>query len=268
MNCCRPISRRQSRLARSQLGALALVLICAAALGCAGAPPGKPGPDADALALAVETHVNKAAWDATGAVRFTFSGKRTFLWDKGRSFVQVTTGSRVAQLDLWDRTGTARDGEAVLSGDAEKKALEDVWAAFCNDTFWLNPLVKLFDDGVTRSSVVLDGDDAAAGLRGLLVSYASGGVTPGDSYLWLIDGDNVPRAVKMWVSVLPVKGLRFSWDGWQTLKSGARVATLHAAAAGPSLALSGVEGAATLAELAPGPDPFAALALRRAQATP
>jgi hypothetical protein len=99
------------------------------------------------------------------------------------------------------------------------------------------------------------------GTRGLLVSYASGGVTPGDAYLWIVGDDGLPRAWKMWVTVIPIGGVQASWERWITLSTGARVATRHAM--GPiTLELTDVEGASTLGELEPGDDPFAALVER------
>ena len=106
-------------------------------------------------------------------------------------------------------------------GDAAKQKLDKAFSAYINDAFWLNPMSKLFEPGTTRELVDVDGKKA------LKVSYGSGGVTPGDSYVWMVEPDGKPTAVKMWVSVIPVKGITFAWDGWMTLKSGARVAIDH-----------------------------------------
>jgi len=123
-----------------------------------------------------------------------------------------------------------------------------------NDSFWLNPVAKLFDPGTQRRLVALPGDE-----EGLLITYRSGGATPGDSYLWLVGADDLPHAWRMWVSILPLGGIKASWEDWLTLGTGARVATRHRLW-GFTLELQEVAGACTLAELEPGPDPFAALA--------
>ena len=56
------------------------------------------------------------------------------------------------------------------------------YSFFCNDSFWMIAPFKAFDEGVTRTIVM-----SKEGNQNLLVSYASGGVTPGDSYLWILD---------------------------------------------------------------------------------
>lgn len=251
-----------SRLAVAGLFCCIVSLLCAP-MGCASVPHGEAGPAADALAREVERWVDRDAWERTGAVRFTFLGGRTHVWDRTRGLLEVKDGDLSILLDLWDHGGTATKKGAPLQGDALREALDDAWTWFCNDTFWLNPLTKLFDDGVRRELVSLD--DAPGG-RALLVSYGSGGVTPGDSYLWLVDETGRPTAVRMWVSVLPWKGIEFSWDGWTTLATGAKVASEHAGPGGYTVTIRDIRGAASLDELlgTPAADPFGPLVARRA----
>ena len=129
-------------------------------------------------------------------------------------------------------------------------ALQIAWV---NDAFWLNPLAKLRDEGVSLAVVDDDGEES------LLVSYASGGLTPGDAYLWRVGPDGTPTAWKLWVSILPIGGVETSWEGWVTLDTGARISTRHAGPLGLTLELTDVEGATTLDALVDGPDPFAPL---------
>jgi hypothetical protein len=238
--------------------ALTSVVAFAACSSCATLPMGSSGSDADALAHKIEAWVNKDAWDKTGVVRFTFRDKHVHLWDKQRGFLVVTSGDVEAQLDLWDHGGFASKGGVELTGDDAKKALDDAWKYFCNDTFWLNPLAKLFDSGTTREVVTMDGK------RGLKITYGSGGVTPGDSYVWFVDDDGRPTSVRMWVSVLPIKGIEFTWDGWVTLPTGAKVATNHASTGvDHAVFMNKVEGAVDAATLGVD-DKFAKLVARRA----
>ena len=62
----------------------------------------------------------------------------------------------------------------------------------------------------------------------------------------------------MWVSILPVGGVRTSWEEWVTLATGAHISTRHRIAFF-TLEIGDVAGAAALEDLALGPDPFVPL---------
>lgn len=238
------------------VGALAALLLAVALGGWAylrhPMPATAPG-DADALARRMLAAVDAAAWERTGAVRWSFFNGDRHLWDRARGFERFEHGDERVLLNLSTRRGLAWRGGRLLSGAALDAALDTAWRRWINDSFWLNPVVKAFDEGVARSVVREGGRDA------LLLRYRSGGVTPGDSYLWLLDANGRPRAWRMWVSVLPIGGLEASWEGWTRLATGALVATVHQM--GPKrLEIRDVAGAETLAALTPGADPFAALA--------
>lgn len=208
--------------------------------------------DADALARRMLAAVHADDWARTGAVRWTFFNGDRHLWDRTRSLDRFEHGDQRVLIDLNTRRGAAWRGDRALSGAELDAALDTAWRRWINDSFWLNPVVKAFDEGVTRSVVRVEGRDA------LLLRYRSGGVTPGDSYLWLLDENGRPRAWRMWVSVIPVGGMEASWEGWTRLSTGALVATRHTL--GPRrMELRDVAGAETLAALVPGEDPFAAL---------
>lgn len=211
-------------------------------------PHGEPGPDADALARQVQAAIGLDAWEQTGAVSWTFAGSHHHLFDRERELAQVHWGDYLVLIHAYEGTGVVvQDG-----GDSDHAALIDrAHAYFINDSFWLNPFPKFFDEGVTRAVVDVDGEQA------LLVQFASGGRTPGDAYLWLLDEDHRPRAWRMWVGMIPIGGVETSWEGWQTLSTGMQVSTMHTF--GPvGLELTDVRGATTLSELVPG-DPFTAL---------
>lgn len=231
--------------------AVVLLLVLAGVIASDPRPEGSPE-GAEALTARVESTVNVEAWARTGAVRWTFAGMHTHLWDREGDMVQVLWDDVDARLRL-DRSGSRiTRGGALLEG-AEARALADkAYGYFINDSFWLNPLAKLRDEGVTRSVVQVDGEDA------LLIEYSSGGLTPGDAYLWLLSDDGTPRAWRMWVSVIPIGGVEASWDDWVELPTGARLSTRHETA-GLALEMTDVEGAASLADLIDGPDPFDSL---------
>lgn len=250
----RPLWQRIAAWLALAIGVLVLALVVAGFVVDEPRPHAAASPEADALAHAVERAVHTDAWERTGAVRWTFAGERSHLWDRTRALVRVRWDDVEVQLrGTW---GRAWRGGVEVRGGERKVLVAQAWSGFVNDSFWLNPLAKLFDGGTQRALVALP-----AGRRGLLVSYASGGVTPGDAYLWELPpaghGDT-PSAWKMWVSVIPVGGLEVTWEHYVTLATGARIATHHRL--GPvTIALEDVAGAATLAELEPGDDPFAKL---------
>lgn len=214
-------------------------------------PQGTTGAEADALAHRMIASVGGEAWEATGAVRWTMLGHE-HLWDRDRNLARVRFGGKEVWIDLHSKEGVAMKGGDRLDGEEARDALDAAYAWWVNDSFWLNPVVKAFDEGTSRSVVQGDGE------MGLVVAYASGGLTPGDTYLWWLDDSGRPTRWQLWVSVIPIKGASIGWEGWTELSTGAWVATRHPAGPG-AFELTNVGGAATLHELVPGPDPFAVL---------
>jgi hypothetical protein len=219
-------------------------------------PGAQGGPAADELARRIERAVDKDAWERTQAVRWFFGGRNHHLWDRKRMYDRVQWGDVTAYVNLTTRGDVVQKGGTWVAGKEQRKLLDKAYAAWINDSYWLNPLVKLFDDGVTRKTVAQPDGSLA-----LEISYGGVGLTPGDAYLWLLGPDGRPRGWQMWVSILPVKGLSVAWDGWTQLSTGAWVSTEHKFQHLPlTLRLTEVAGAPSLAELEPGPDPFVRLA--------
>ena len=185
-------------------------------------PEGQTGPEAEALAQKMMLAVNKPAWDTTKVLQWTFRGEHDYIWDKERNFVQVNWEDIKVLLHTKTKTGKVWEGQTELTGEDAAKLLEMAWSFFCNDSFWLNPVVKAFDPGTSRSIVTTN-----EGKEALMVSYSSGGVTPGDSYLWLLDETGLPNAWKMWVKIIPIGGFGTTWENWIDLSTGAKVATKH-----------------------------------------
>jgi hypothetical protein len=218
-------------------------------------PIGTPGAEADAFARKMQAAVKLDAWDAMEAIRWDFGGRQQHLWDKRRNLIRV----RWKDIEVLRPLDTAKgivkvDGKPV-EGEREAELLKAAYAHWANDSFWLNPIGKLFDEGVTRG-LAKNGD----GETGLLITYSSGGVTPGDAYLWLVDANHRPTAWQMWVSIIPVGGVKATWSEWVDV-AGAQISTAHDIGPLP-LALTDVVGGA-LSDVAPGGDPFAALTASR-----
>ena len=183
----------------------------------------KAGTAADELARKMETAVNKAAWDQTRFVSWKFISGTSYLWDKDRKAVVVEWGDNKVLLYTPDRTGLAYVGGQLVTDIATRqKLLDKAWSQFANDSFWLCAPMKAFDPG-TRREIATNN----AGEEGLLVHYTSGGVTPGDSYLWLLDDSGKPKAWQMWVNIIPVGGLQFSWEDWSGGPNDPKIALQH-----------------------------------------
>ena len=184
-------------------------------------PEGRSGEEADALAMKMMSAVGDEAWDDTRFVHWTFTGRNTYTWDRTEGMVRLESGGLTVVLDTATRNGWAeKDGEA-LSGAELENALKDAWAYFCNDSFWLIAPLKAMDPGTERE--VVETEEGKA----LMVSYSSGGVTPGDRYMWYLGEDGLPYAYRMWVQILPTPGVRVTWEDWTNLHTGVKIAQKH-----------------------------------------
>ena len=220
-------------------------------------PPENPSPEADALARRMMGAVQASAWDTTTYVQWTFAGAHHYLWDKKRKLVRVSWDGCTVLLDTKTSQGVAyrnEKGVAKEEGDALVQKAEEI---FNNDSFWLNAPVKAFDPGTQRSVVTLED-----GRLGLMVSYHSGGTTPGDTYVWRLDEQGLPQSWKLWVSIIPVGGVEVSWENWTELGTGARIATQHRG--GPlTLKITDVLSAQTWKAFGLTDDPFAVLVAQK-----
>ena len=207
-------------------------------------PEGQNSPLADGLARRVLKAIDKPAWDTTAVIAWNFGGRHDFVWDRVRHLVEVAWNNKRVLLDPTTITGTAYvDGER-LHDEAARKLVRTAWDHFNNDSFWLNAPAKVFDPGTERRLVI----DPETEKTGLLVTYRSGGTTPGDSYLWWLDDSGLPHAWQMWVGMLPIGGIRASWDNWITLPSGARLSTEHQMG-GLTLKISNIRSGKTLSDI-------------------
>jgi len=185
-------------------------------------PQEVPGTNPDAMAQAMLTALNKPAWDSLAYLKWEFMGGHKYLWDKQANKAVVEWGDNQVLLRLDDVDGNAYCNGEAQTGEDKEELIQTAWSYWCNDSFWMFAPFKVYDSGTQRTVAKTD-----KGLEGLLISYESGGVTPGDAYLWLLDGKNIPTGYKMWTSIIPVKGMYMSWENWKTLKGGAKVAISH-----------------------------------------
>ncbi|MEL6388801.1 MAG: hypothetical protein AAFQ02_01460 [Bacteroidota bacterium] len=179
--------------------------------------------DADAMAQSILKQVNKPAWDSLPIVEWTFRGEHHYLWDRTSNTAIISWDDQEVHLDMDQVRGKLYQNDALVTDEAAtSKAVATAWSFWCNDMWWFAAPFKVMDEEASRQ-IALDKD----GKQGLLVTYDSGGVTPGDSYLWYVDENGLPTGYKMWVKIIPIGGVYTSWEDWQILPGGARVATNH-----------------------------------------
>jgi len=178
--------------------------------------------EAEILADKMLEATNKAAWDTTSVISWNFAGRHQFRWNKAKDSVEVRWGDNLVKLHTKTITGTAFVSGKQQSGGEANDLIQTAWSHFCNDSFWLAAPYKIRDPGTSRGIVKL-----ASGQDALLISYESGGVTPGDKYLWILDETGLPSAWKMWTQIIPIGGVEATWENYKTLPSGAVVAQTH-----------------------------------------
>lgn len=243
------MSRILVRLGAAVVVLMLLLVGTGLALGKSRPETGDQGPAAEQMTARMEASVNLEAWARTGAVAWSYAGRNEHLWDRERGLSRVRWGNVEVLQRTDQRVGRVFRGGREIHGEARERLVEKAWSFFINDSFWLNPVATLRNRDVVRSVVDWKGEPA------LLVEYGTGGVTPGDAYLWLVDDRGRPTRWHMWVQILPIGGIGASWDDWTELPTGAMVSTKHAL--GPvSVRVEDLRAAATLSELEPGTDPF------------
>ncbi|WKV11319.1 hypothetical protein [Marivirga harenae] len=188
-------------------------------------PQGQNSEKAEQLADKMLEAVNDSAWQEIAIVEWVFAGQHHLVWDKDRHWAKVSWENYDVFIKLDSKKGIAfAKGKKIERDELLNSLLEEAYAIWANDSFWLNPITKIKDDGTDRSYIPQENNS----LEGLLVTYKSGGVTPGDSYLWLVNEETgIPEYVKMWVAVIPVGGVKFSWENWHTTIGGAKIAQTH-----------------------------------------
>ena len=187
-------------------------------------PKGQAPEKADELAKTMLDALNYDAYKETRYLDWTYRGGRnTYHWDKAMGKVRMTWGEYSGEIDLVtpEKSTIKKDGRTI-GGDEKKQLTTEAISNFNNDSFWLVAPFKIFDQGTERSLVQLED-----GKEGLLVTYTVGGDTPGDTYLWEFDDHYIPVKFRMWVKILPLKGLAASWEGWQKTQTGVWLPQYH-----------------------------------------
>lgn len=169
------------------------------------------------------------AWNRIPALRFDFvvqqKGKemerRRHWWDKAHSRCRVEwteTGKTVAAVvNLMDRAGQSCTGGVADTDTLRAKHVEEAYAMWVNDTYWLVMPFKLHDPGVR-----IEYDRMAKRPSGvydvLALSFADVGLTPKDHY-WLYLNRKTHR-LDRWEYLLQGRKpppQAAEWTDWQTV---------------------------------------------------
>jgi hypothetical protein len=182
-------------------------------------PQGDQGKKADALAMKMLNALNYEAYKNTETIAWNFRNEHFYKWNKQQNIVAVSWDNNKVILHPNEPKNTEVfiNNKKVKNTDILKKATE----FYNNDSFWLIAPYKLFDPGTERRIVNYNDKEA------LLITYTSGGSTPGDSYLWILDKNYVPTSFKMWTNIIPIGGLSATWSDWKNTESGIKLPTKH-----------------------------------------
>lgn len=182
-------------------------------------PEGKTGKEADALAIKMFNAINHQAFENTEILKWSFRDKHFYTWHKQENIVHISWANYKVTLHTKhpEKSDLYIDGKLSNNKELIHKAKD----FFNNDSFWLIAPYKIFDIGTERRIVKHNGKDA------LLITYKSGGSTPGDSYLWILDKNYFPTSFKMWTSVIPIGGVSATWSDWKNTEAGIKLPTKH-----------------------------------------
>ena len=202
-------------------------------LGSVLAAPPARAQAADSKAAAVADRVMEAlggadAWNKTRYLRFDFAverdGKtvmrRAHTWDKwtGRYRLEASTRegeAYVVLLNINTKDGRAWLKGTELHGEEAAKYVEQGYAAWVNDTYWLLMPYKMKDPGV---SLALDGEDKKGGEAWdkLRLTFDNVGLTPKDRYWAYVNRKT--GLVDRWAYVLKGENkppTTFTWQNWK-----------------------------------------------------
>tara|TARA_R110000868_G_scaffold145181_2_gene365113 strand:+ start:9047 stop:9760 length:714 start_codon:yes stop_codon:yes gene_type:complete len=206
------------------IGLIVIALVIAYFILDKPLPKGENSVAADLLAQQMLTAINYDTFKETSYLEWSFSGgSHHFIWDKENGQVTVKWSDYTVHLNLKNPNESAVfEKNKAVKGDSKTHLINKATAYFNNDSFWLLAPFKVFDEGSKRTIVTLED-----GTKSLLVTYTSGGTTPGDSYLWKLQPNGFPESYQMWVKIIPIGGLEASWDDWKVMENGLFLPATH-----------------------------------------
>jgi hypothetical protein len=212
-----------------------LILVAVVLAGAAQAPAAEGKPPAGSSpspAVAIADRVMHAlggpeAWNDTRYLRFDFAvereGKtvvsRSHTWDKwtGRYRLEAKTKEGdpyTVLMNINTKEGSAWLKGKRLAGEEEKKYLEQAYATWVNDTYWLLMPYKMRDPGVI---LAMDGEEKKGNdaWDKVALTFDGVGLTPKDKYWVYVNRET--GLVDKWEYILkggPGPATPYLWKGW------------------------------------------------------
>ncbi len=184
-------------------------------------PTGEKGEKAEELAQKMLIAINHEAFENAELLEWSFRGTNSYKWYKQEGKVEVSWNENKVILN----TNSPEQSEVYVKEEkvTNNELITKAQAYFNNDSFWLIAPHKIMDNGVERSIIKVNDKDA------LMVTYTSGGTTPGDSYLWMLNENYFPTSYKMWTNIIPIGGVEATWSDWKDTEAGFKLPTKHTA---------------------------------------
>jgi hypothetical protein len=159
----------------------------------------------------------RAGWEKARVLKWRFFGKRLHHWDKLTGDVRIEADSTLILMNLNTKTGRAWVAGTEQKGAALASTLEDGYAMWVNDSYWLVMPYKLRDPGVRLAfrgdSPMADGRPAKL----LTMTFDGVGLTPANKYdVWIGDESVL---VEQWAyyetSSDAEPKFTLPWGGWK-----------------------------------------------------
>ncbi|WP_162427909.1 hypothetical protein [Pontibacter pudoricolor] len=169
----------------SAAGLLAFLLLLIAV----AAPAPALGQDAKAKALAQHVIKNmggKQGWDNTRFIAWSFKGQYQ-VWDKKADRFRWEKDSLVAIISTRTKDGKVYvAGKELQTGEEKRRLLEQAYAFWINNSYWLVMPFKLQDPGVTLKYIGEGKTMDGAAADKLEMTFDHVGLTPENKYhLWV-----------------------------------------------------------------------------------
>lgn len=191
--------------------------------------------DSDPRAVALAESVldamgGRESWEHTRFLRWRFFGKRLHHWDRWTGDVRIEFDSRLVLMNVHTKQGRAwEDGAEITDADGLAQAMQDGYALWVNDSYWLIMPYKLLDPGCRlRHGGKSELPDGRPAERITLSFDEETGLTPENRYdLWIASDTGL---VEQWAfyatSGDAEPAFTLPWAGWKRF-GGILLATNH-----------------------------------------